>query len=87
MITTNIQNTSTTSLTETQNMSLQNAVDLMKFYEESASKKKERVWTLTTWVLTLNVGIIGFCFTFYTQQYANRGFILLESFYAGFFRF
>jgi hypothetical protein len=78
MSTMNVQDASATSLTENQNMSLQAAIDLMKFYEESASKKKERVWTLTTWVLTLNVGIIGFCFTFYMQQYANRAFILFE---------
>lgn len=78
MSTMNIQNAPATSPAETQNMSLENSIDLMKFYEESASKKKEQVWTLTTWVLTLNVGIIGFCFTLYTQQYANRAFIIFE---------
>jgi hypothetical protein len=44
------------------------AVALMKHYEELAVKAKDRVWTVTTWLLTLNSGLIAFSFKYYADN-------------------
>ena len=41
-------------------LSLDKALDVFKFYEEAAEKTKGHAWSQTTWILTLNAGILAF---------------------------
>jgi len=60
------------------NLSLDKAVELIKFYEESASTVKSRTWTITTWILTLNVGLLAFAFRLYVDQGSEPEYLLLQ---------
>ena len=39
------------------------AIELIKFYEEAAGRIKERTWTIAAWVLSLSSGLIAFCYS------------------------
>ena len=52
-------------------LSLDKALEAFKFYEEAAEKTKGHAWSQTTWILTLNAGILAFSLNLYAE-YSNR---------------
>ena len=50
----------------------------MAHYENMADKSKSRAWSLTTWVLTLNSGLLAFCIKFYTDKKDDPNFQTIE---------
>lgn len=53
-------------------------LELFKFYEGGSEKVKDRIWTSTTWVLTLNTAILAFAFDYFDRRAGKSGFILVE---------
>lgn len=43
------------------------AVELIKFYEEAAGRIKERTWTIAAWILSMSSGLIAFCYSLDTN--------------------
>jgi hypothetical protein len=60
------------------NLPVGEAINSFKFYEEAADKNKAQAWSLTTWVLTLNGGVLAFAITFYVEHPANPIFPWIE---------
>src|SRR6266704_447270 len=56
----------------------EDALVLFKLYEEAAEKTKAQAWSQTTWLLTLNAGIIAFSLDFYANHADTRGALLIE---------
>jgi hypothetical protein len=44
--------------------------EMMKYYDEAAAKAKGRIWTITSWILALNAGIIAYSLEFYVDHKA-----------------
>ena len=44
--------------------------EMMKYYDEAAAKAKGRIWTITSWILALNAGIIAYSLKFYVDHRA-----------------
>ena len=44
------------------------AIELIKFYEEAAGRIKERTWTIAAWILSLSSGLIAFCYSLETDK-------------------
>jgi hypothetical protein len=59
-------------------LTLQQAFEAFKFYEEAAEKTRTHAWSQTTWILTLNAGIIAFSLNFYAQHSTNPAFLPIE---------
>jgi hypothetical protein len=61
------------------------AFEAFKFYEEAAEKTKSHAWSQTTWILTLNAGILAFSLDLYAEHREVPGFLVIEwiSFVAG----
>jgi hypothetical protein len=57
--------------------------DLFKFYEEAAEKAKALAWSQTTWILTLNAGIMAVSLDFYAKNGTHPRLILIEGISAG----
>jgi hypothetical protein len=53
-------------------------LELFKFYEDAAEKTKTAAWSQTTWMLTLNAGIMAFSLDFYANHSADPHFVLVE---------
>lgn len=47
------------------------ALEMFKFYEEAAERTKGHAWSQTTWILTLNAGILAFSLNLYAE-YSTR---------------
>jgi hypothetical protein len=58
-------------------------LELFKFYEEAAEKTKAHAWTQTSWILTLNAGVLGFSLTLYLEKANDPLFIYIELLSAG----
>jgi hypothetical protein len=56
----------------------QNKLELFKFYEDAAERTKDRAWTQTSWMLTLNSGVLGFSLTSYLQNEEDAFFLVIE---------
>jgi uncharacterized membrane protein YfcA len=54
------------------------AIALFKFYEDAADKTKAHAWSQTTWLLTLNSGILAFSLDYYAKHTVTRGALLIE---------
>jgi hypothetical protein len=52
--------------------------EIMKYYEETASATKARIWTVTSWILALNAAIIAYCFKIYLEHDTVTYLILFE---------
>jgi hypothetical protein len=50
---------------------------MMKYYDEAASKAMERIWTITSWILALNAGLIAYSLKFYVEN-RDLNFLLFE---------
>jgi len=48
-------------------LGLDKAFEAFKFYEEAAEKTKGHAWSQTTWILTLNAGILAFSLNLYAE--------------------
>ena len=62
-------------------LSLDKALDVFKFYEEAAEKTKGHAWSQTTWILTLNAGILAFSlnlFAAYSTKIPSGAFLVIE---------
>jgi hypothetical protein len=64
---------------ETTQLGLNESMDLFKFYEGAADAAKERSWSITTWTLALNAGILAFSFDFFAEHAGSRAFVDIES--------
>ena len=42
--------------------------EIMKYYDETAAKAKERIWTITSWIMALNAGIVAYSLNFYVDH-------------------
>jgi hypothetical protein len=60
-------------------LSSNDSMELFKFYEGAADKAKDRSWTLTTWVLALNAGLLAFSFDFFAKNAASPAFVVIEA--------
>ncbi len=49
-------------------MNSNEAIELIKFYEEAAGRIKERTWTIAAWILSLSSGLIAFCYSLDTAK-------------------
>lgn len=58
--------------------SAEQETDLFKFYEEAAEKTKAHAWAQTTWILTLNSGILAFSLNFFANHPSQDHFLLVE---------
>lgn len=58
-------------------------LETFKFYEAAAEKSKAHAWTQTTWILSLNTGILAFSLNFYAEHSTNPAFLLIELISAG----
>jgi hypothetical protein len=56
------------SANDGEKLCLDKALDAFKFYEEAASKTKDHAWSQTTWLLSLNVGILAFAIHLYAER-------------------
>jgi hypothetical protein len=65
-------------------MSQPQALDYFKFYEAAAEKTKAHAWSQTTWILTLNAGIMAFSTDFYGDHRELPGLRLIEGLAAEF---
>jgi hypothetical protein len=62
-------------------LSLDKALEMFKFYEEAAEKTKGHAWSQTTWILTLNAGILAFSlnlFAAYSTKIPFGAFLVIE---------
>jgi hypothetical protein len=59
------------------------AADLFKFYEDAAEKTKAFAWAQTTWILTLNAGVLAFSLDFFANHADNAHFVLVEGISSG----
>lgn len=53
-------------------------IEMFKFYEEAAEKAKAHAWSQTTWILTLNAGILAFSLTFFAEHRDVPAFLIVE---------
>jgi len=53
-------------------------LEIFKFYEEAAEKAKAQAWSQTTWILTLNAGILAFSLTFFADHRDVPAFLVIE---------
>lgn len=51
--------------------------EMMKYYDEAIAKAKGRIWTITSWILALNAGIIAYSLKFYVDH-SNLNFLPFE---------
>ena len=58
-------------------------LEIFKFYEEAAEKAKAHAWSQTTWILTLNAGILAFSVTFFAEHRDTPAFLFIELLSAG----
>lgn len=56
-------------------LSLDQALEAFKFYEEAAERTKGHAWSQTTWILTLNAGILAFSLNLYAEYSTKIPFI------------
>jgi hypothetical protein len=47
-------------------------LEFFKFYQEAAEKTKAHAWSQTTWILTLNVGMLAFSLQYFTDHGSKR---------------
>ena len=60
-------------------LDVQTTFQLIEFYENAASVVKNRTWTITTWVLTINSALIAFSFQLYTDHLQLAGFLWIQA--------
>jgi hypothetical protein len=42
--------------------------ELMKYFDQTAATAKERIWTVTSWILALNSGLIAYSFKIFIEH-------------------
>jgi len=57
-------------------------VGMFKLYEDAADRTKGHAWTLTTWMLGLNTGVLGFSLNALLEHEGKSGFLIIELFAA-----
>lgn len=68
---------------DTGDLTLDQTLELFKFYEGSAATAKAQAWLQTTWILALNAGILAFSVDFYAKHGMDRGLSVIESLATG----
>ncbi len=58
-------------------------LEIFKFYQEAAEKTKVHAWSQTTWILTLNAGIMVFSLSFFAEYRTAPAFLFIEVLSAG----
>lgn len=62
-----------------ENLDFQSAFKLIEFYQNAANTVKNRTWTITTWILTVNAALIAFCFQLYANNSKIHGFLSIQA--------
>lgn len=59
-------------------LDVEKAFKLVEFYENAAGTVKGRLWTITTWILTINSALFAFAFQLYKENPKIVGFVAIE---------
>ena len=59
-------------------LTLEHTLEAFKFYETRADNTKAHAWAQTTWILTLNAGLLAFSLDLYANHSSLRGFAAIE---------
>lgn len=52
--------------------------DILKYYDSTANMIKGRAWTITAWILTLDIGLFAFSHLLYVEHSPLPGFLILQ---------
>ncbi len=61
---------------EISKLNVEKAFELIDSYENKANDVKGRIWTITAWILTINAGLIAFCFDLYQDKSDSPEFLI-----------
>ena len=59
-------------------LTLEQTLEAFKFYETRADSTKAHAWAQTTWILTLNAGLLAFSLDLYANHSSLHGFAAIE---------
>jgi hypothetical protein len=59
-------------------LTLEQTLEAFRFYEARADSTKAHAWAQTTWILTLNAGLLAFSLDLYANHSSLRGFAAIE---------
>jgi hypothetical protein len=63
---------------EKMTLPLDRSLQLFESCEAAAEAAKDRAWTLTSWMLALNIAILAFAFDYFSKNSQKPGFQVIE---------